>query len=289
MPTDRWPGRHVTSPDDVRRILDQVNRDGLDRANTTALARAIQPAGDVDLQPDASKLLPIDGQVAPLLPWPGLRRGATVAVSGSTSLLLLLLAGAMRDGSWCAVAGVPHLGCVAAAEMGVPLDRLALVPNPGPDWPTVVGALIDGFDLVVVGVAGAVADGIVRSLQARARQRGCVLVPVGAWPGSDVVLEVTGRRWEGLGHGHGRLRRQYLNVASTGRGRAAQRRTATVMLGQPAEAVRIPPPPPDLLDGEPVPVRGRQPDLWSTVEPNEPPDRWAALKHQVALPPRKRR
>jgi hypothetical protein len=47
------------------------------------------------------------------------------------------------------------------------------VPDPGPDWPTVVSALIDGMGLVVVNAAAE--DRAVRSLQARARECGCVL------------------------------------------------------------------------------------------------------------------
>jgi hypothetical protein len=49
------------------------------------------------------------------------------------------------------VVGLPALGAVAAVEQhGVPLERLVLVPHPGPDWPTVVAALLDGLDMVVV-------------------------------------------------------------------------------------------------------------------------------------------
>lgn len=273
---ERWNST-IQTPADVARILAAVNREGLTRATTTALAEAVQPATRTELQPDASKLLPVDAQLAHLFPWPGLRKGATVAVDGSTSMLLLLLSAAMRNGSWAAVAGVPHLGCVAAAEMGIPLDRLALIPEPGPDWPTVVAALIDGFDLVVVGAPGQVAAGTVRSLQARARQRGCILIPTTAWPGADVVMSVTSRRWEGLGHGRGRLRRQVLQVQAAGRGRAAKPKTTTVVIGQPDRPLVIPAPPAGLYDDEPA----AETVLWAHVEPNEPPDRWAALERQL--------
>lgn len=39
----------------------------------------------------------------------------------------------------------------AAAELGVDLHRFALVPDPGAELVAVVSALIDGFDLVVLG------------------------------------------------------------------------------------------------------------------------------------------
>src|SRR5699024_3601078 len=115
------------------------------------------------------------------------------------SLMLALLSAASRSGSWCAVVGVPTLGALAAAESGIALDRLALVPDPGPEWPTVVAALIDGLDVVVVAAPGSVPGSIAARLAARARQRGSVLVPFGLWDGADLTLQVTQGRWEGLG------------------------------------------------------------------------------------------
>lgn len=270
---ERWAGA-IQSPADVRRVLDSVNRDGLTRANTTALAEAVRPAADV--QPDTTQLLPAPDQLTHLLPWGGLRRGSTVAVTGSASLLLTLLATAMGDSSWAAVVGMPDLGMLAAGQdHGIPLERLALVPEPGPDWPTVVAALLDGVDLVVVQAPAGVSDGVIRSLQARARQRGSVLIPTTAWSGADVVLTATSRQWHGLSEGRGRLLYQELQVASDGRGRAGRTKTATVVLpaeGKPAPLV-IPPPPG--LGAEPEAVES---PLWAHVVPNEPPpDRWAGL------------
>jgi hypothetical protein len=145
-------------------------------------------------------------------------------------LLLALLAAASHAGSWCAVVGVPALGALAAAESGIALDRLALVPNPGPEWPTVVAALIDGVDVVVVAVPGQVSASITSRLVARARQRGCVLVPYGRWDGADVTLRVTQGRWEGLGTGHGRLRRRKVTVIARGRGAAARPKEITMWM-----------------------------------------------------------
>src|SRR6185503_12362828 len=121
------------------------------------------------------------------------------------SVLLALLAAASRAGSWCTVVGVPAFSAVAAGEAGIALDRLALVPNPGPDWPGVVGALLDGVDIVVVAVPGPVAPALSGRLAARARQRGSVLVSYGQWPGADTTLSVIRGRWHGLGAGRGRL------------------------------------------------------------------------------------
>ena len=162
--------------------------------------------------------------------------------SGSTSLLLALLSAASRSGSWCAVVGVPALGALAAAESGIALDRLALVPNPGPEWPTVVAALIDGVDVVVVAVPGPVAPTIASRLVARARQRGCVLMPYGSWTGADVTLQVMRARWEGLGHGHGRLRRREVTITARGRGAAARPKELTLWMPGSTAPPPIPPP-----------------------------------------------
>src|SRR5918997_1441457 len=144
-----------------------------------ALAELVRPAGDTG-EAGLHRVLPVVPELSGLLPARGLRRGSTVAVatgraapgSGGTSLLLALLSAASRSGSWCAVVGVPALGALAAAESGIALDRLALVPNPGPEWPTVVAALVDGVDVVVAVVPATTSPTIVSRLAARTRQRG---------------------------------------------------------------------------------------------------------------------
>ena len=202
-----------------------------------ALAELVRAAGET-AGPGVHRVLPVAPELSGLLPGRGLRRGSTVSVAtgrsqpagGGTSLLLALLSEASRTGSWCAVVGVPALGAIAAAESGIALDRLALVPNPGPEWATVVAALIDGVDVVVAAVPGGVSPSIASRLVARARQRGCVLVPFGPWDGADVTLQVTEGRWEGLGPGRGRLRRREVTVLARGRGAAARPREATMWL-----------------------------------------------------------
>jgi hypothetical protein len=134
--------------------------------------------------------------------------------------------------------GVPALGALAAAESGIALDRFALVPYPGPEWPTVVAALIDGVDVVVVAVPGPVSASIAGRLVARARQRGSVLVPFGRWDGADVTLQVMHGRWEGLGAGRGRLRRREVTITAAGRGAAGRPRELTMWM--PGVIVRRP-------------------------------------------------
>lgn len=209
---------------------------------SAALAGLVRPASGPD-PAGAHRILPVLPSLTGLLPHRGLRRGSTVAVvtgppvhNGGTSLMLALLAEASRSGSWCAVVGVPGLGAVAAAETGLVLERTALVPHPGPEWATVVAALIDGVDVVVTAVPGSVSASVAGRLAARARQRGSVLVPYGgSWEGADVTLRVTRGAWEGLGQGRGRLRRRQVTVAARGRGAATRPKELRLwMPGDPA-------------------------------------------------------
>jgi len=178
------------------------------------------------------QVLPVLPALQGLLPGGVLRRGSTVAVVGSTSLALGLTAAASESGSWCAAVGLPSLGLVAVAELGVALERLALVRDPGESWPSVVAALLDALDVVVVRPPGPLRSAHVRRLAARARERGAVLVPACSWEGADVCLRVTGSEWHGLGAGHGHLRSRRLEVTSRGRGAAARPRQATVWFPQ---------------------------------------------------------
>lgn len=167
------------------------------------------------------QVVPVRAGLAPLLPQRGLRRGSTVVVRGSTTVLLALLAEATTDGSWAGVVGMPDLGLSAAAELGVVVDRLALVPRPGTEFGRVVAALLDGLDMVVV--AGPIASAsLARRLSARARHRESVLLSVGAWPGADLELDCAESSWAGLGDGHGHLVERALTVTVRGRGAAAR-------------------------------------------------------------------
>ncbi|WP_300017361.1 hypothetical protein [Pseudonocardia sp.] len=180
----------------------------------------------VELTDGDTRVLPVAAPLARLLPAGGLRRGSTVALpdpgraTGATSLLLALVAEASGQGAWVGVVGRPELGLVAAAEAGVALERLALVPHPGDDLMAVTVALLDGMDLVAV--AGAARAGVRAAdrqrLAARARQRGAVLLSLGPWPGADIELSCTSARWEGLGAGHGRLCARRVRVELRGRG-----------------------------------------------------------------------
>ena len=186
------------------------------------------------------RCLPVIERLEPLLGGAGLQRGSVVSMvgepgAGATSLALSLVAGPSAAGSWVAAVGMPWLGLRAAAEAGVNLGRLALVPAPEPAaWAGVVAALVDAFDVVLLRPERRARPADARRLAARARERGAVLVllgPTGRWhEGPDLVLRVAAARWEGLGDGHGHLRRRRVRVEATGRRRAARPRTADLDL-----------------------------------------------------------
>ncbi len=116
-------------------------------------------------------------------------------------MLLAMLAAATQADCWCAVVGMPDLDLVAADELGVDLERLALVPNPGTAWPEVAAALPDGVDIVVLAAPTATDLVPVRRLSARGRMRGSVLVGVGGWPRTELTIKVDHGIWCGLGAG----------------------------------------------------------------------------------------
>ncbi|WP_245645346.1 hypothetical protein [Pseudonocardia acaciae] len=187
---------------------------------------------------DGERVLPVAAPLRSVLPGGGLRRGSTVAVRSSTSLLLGLVAEASAGGAWCALVGMPTVGLVAAEEAGLVLARVALVPRPGADLVAVTAALLDGVDLVAVAGVGRLRAGDRQRLAARARHRGAVLLPVGRWPGADLEVGTAAGQWHGLaGGGAGRLRCRRARVRVGGRGAAHRGRAVSVLLPGPGGAV----------------------------------------------------
>jgi hypothetical protein len=224
-------GTRISSPADVSRALSVVREQAGERANTAHMLRSVGRADQLDeLRPEPG--LPVADELRGLLPWPGLRRGAVVAVHSSALALLALLGDASRNGAWISFVGFPHLGIAAADEAGIALQRVILVPHPGAKWIEVMGIMIDGTQIVVAPVPpGGVTECQARTLAARARQRGSVIVPFGpGWPGADLTIERTAARWQGLGMGHGRLRWMEADYVSRGRGSAMRPRRCTISL-----------------------------------------------------------
>ncbi len=155
--------------------------------------------------------------LAGLLPGGSLRVGAAYSVEQSTALVMALMAGPSADGLWCGVVGMPDFGIEAASRFGIDLERLALVPDPGEEWLAATAAMADVVGVVVTRVPGRVSDATVSRLQARIRQRECVLVVLGSWPQSEAVLRLSESSWSGIGEGHGYLAARQAMVTVTAR------------------------------------------------------------------------
>ena len=201
------------------------------------------PAGKLsELLRPSLPALPVPDDLRSVLPG-GLRRGSTIAVTSSVSLLLALLAGPSGDGAWTAMVGMPAISAEAAAEAGIDLARLAIISPPeggwtGASWTTAVGALLDAVDVVVarpgIGGPNSVSDGDARRLTARARTKDAVLVLFGqqatSWPAVEVQLSAQHAQWTGIGDGYGRLTGRRLVVSATGKGRSARPRSTDLWL-----------------------------------------------------------
>jgi hypothetical protein len=163
------------------------------------------PAPSTDPLPDSESLLPLPESLAKLLPT-SLPRGTVAVLSGARSLPLSMVAAVTAAGGHAAIVGQPDVGLLAAVEMGADLSRIAVIPEPGADPVEVAAVLMDGMDLVVLGLGGrSVPAGRARALVARARQKGCTLLVTGGdWQGASTRLEarVCGYEITGAGWGH---------------------------------------------------------------------------------------
>lgn len=187
------------------------------------------------------RTLPVPEALGGLVPHGGLARGTTVATGGlaATSLALALVGPVTVAGSWVAVVGLAQIGLLAAVELGVDLERVLLVADPGPAaWATTVASLLDAVEIVLVRPPTPVGVSVQRRLTSRARDRGSVLLQVGGRTGAwaqapDLVVSATATEWVGLGPGHGRLQARRVEVAVTGRREADRPRRATLWLPGP--------------------------------------------------------
>jgi hypothetical protein len=188
--------------------------------------------------------MPLLPALTSLFPEGGLRRGSIVAVDGvgATSLALAVAAGPSASGSWTAVVGDPGLGLAAAVGAGVVLERMLVIdPQSGGGEKAaagVVAALVGAVDVVLVGPGVRIRPADVRRLTARMRERGSVLIRIGAIdePGVDVGLRIVESEWAGLGVGHGLLRARRVRIETQGRGSAARPRGAALLLPGPQGA-----------------------------------------------------
>ncbi len=182
--------------------------------------RGIERADEV--LPSSECLLPIPESLAAAIPT-GLPRGTVAVLSGARSLPVSMAAAATAAGGHVAVVGLPDFGLLAAAEMGADLSRLAMIPDPGNDPVEVAAVLMDGMDLVLLGLAGrSVSATRARAVVARARQKGCTLLVLrGEWQGASMRLAARLRGYEITAGdrgvpvpGHGRISRVRLTMCA---------------------------------------------------------------------------
>lgn len=190
------------------------------------------PTPAADPSPASESLLPLPESLAEQLPR-SLPRGTVAVLAGARSLPLGMVAATTAAGGHAAIVGQPDAGLLAAVEMGADLSRLAVIPDPGGDPVEVAAVLMDGMDLVVLGLGGrSVPAGRARAVTARARQKGCtLLVTNGDWPGATARLEarVCGFEVAGAGSsgaptpGCGRISRVRLAMRARSRGHGPAR------------------------------------------------------------------
>jgi hypothetical protein len=159
------------------------------RRRMAEMSGAVAARAD-DLLPESESRLSLPQWLADSLPV-ALPRGTVAVLSGARSLLLSMVAAVTAAGGNVAIVGQPDIGLLAAVEMGADLSRLAVIPDPGTDPVEVAAVLIDGMDLVVLGLGGRrVPQTRARAVVARARNRGCtLLVTDGDWQGAPTRLE----------------------------------------------------------------------------------------------------
>ncbi len=178
-----------------------------------------------DVLPESESLLPLPEALAEAVP-ATLPKGTVAVLSGARSLSLSMVAAVTAAGGHAAIVGQPDVGLLAAVEMGADLSRLAVIPDPGADPVEVAAVLMDGMDLVLLGLAGrSVPATRARAVVARARQKGCTLLVTGGdWQGASARLEarvsgyeVTGARGDRPKSGYGRISRVRLAMRARGR------------------------------------------------------------------------
>lgn len=191
--------------------------------------------------PAPESLLPIPTSLVGLLP-ASLPRGTVAMLSGARSLPLEIVAAVTAQGGQAAIVGLPDVGLLAAVEMGADLSRIAVIPEPGSDPVEVAAVLMDGMDLVVLGLGGrAVPAARARAVTARARQKSCTLVVSGGgWPGVSARLAARVCGYEIAGAGRGAPAPGYGRIGAVQRTVRASGRSLGTVAGQPvpSDAVR---------------------------------------------------
>jgi hypothetical protein len=200
MSLDQPAANRAEQVEHLRRKMAMISGKG--SGSAVSSRRAAMPSNTA--LPASESLLPIPESLTDLLP-ASLPKGTVAVLSGARSLSLSMVAAVTAAGGHAAIVGQPDVGLLAAVEMGADLSRLAVIPDPGGDPVEVAAVLMDGLDLVVLGLGGrSVPPTRARAVTARARQKGCTLLVTGGdWPGASARLEAMVSGYEVTGAGSG--------------------------------------------------------------------------------------
>jgi hypothetical protein len=167
-------------------------------------------------------------EVAPglrqLFPERALVRGQIIACTGDAAVSIALAGAAQATvgGSWLAVVGVPALGIEAANEIGVELGRSVFVEvdrNDHPRWTQIIGAVVEGFEVIIAAIPDRIPERAVRSVRQRLRARGAVLFALAPAEATTAELAFDARTsdWLGIDRGAGLLRARRVSISVSGR------------------------------------------------------------------------
>lgn len=221
-------------------------------SNTATVAQLRRKIDQMQAPKIAHKTLPTDAALTELFAGGSLLRGCSYAVTGSVQLALTLIAQASAEGVWCGIVGLPELGIEAAHDLGVRLDRLVLVPDPGPHTLSAVSSLAEVLGAVVTGplrlsahqsdtltgrlrdtqatlitvtppraaggAGGTGGPGAARGRAGSSTGSPSDTAPRGGLYGVEAHLTATASRWRGLSQGFGVLAARELAVESRDRG-----------------------------------------------------------------------
>jgi len=179
--------------------------------------------------------VPVASALSPLFPEQGLPVGSVYTLSPSPSLVLALMSAASQKGLWCAVIGMPTLGVEAAADFGMSLERLILVPDPGERWMAVTSALSEVVPLIAVHPSSRIREAEIARLSARLRDRGCTLLVDAPWPQSEGNITLEDPSWSGLGEGWGLLSDRTATITARSRRDPAPHRVRVRLPNQHGE------------------------------------------------------
>ncbi len=158
----------------------------------------------IEVSEQTVDVLPVPDALADLLPHRGIAKGSVLSVGRACSVLVSMIASVSASGGQVGIVGMANLNLGAVVEWGGDLSRIATVPQPGVDPIEVASVLLDGMDLVVLGLKSAGMRGLksagmksatvppsrARVVMGRVRKQSSALIVVGdGWPGAHLRID----------------------------------------------------------------------------------------------------